>query len=251
MAKVYPIDKAVITRTQNWLMKQRGPDGTWSKIGATHSESIERMGDPKLLLTSYVVWSLLDSGLKTPDLAPSIEYIRKGIKDAESPYILAVAANALASWDSKDDSTFEVVQKALRKLESKKQVVEQWKAISFPAGGHSLSYARGDSLTVETTALTVLAMLKSGQFPTEVNKALVYLVKSKDSYGTWGSTQATILALKALIAGMGGSAHKGTVEFTILVNGKEAARMLSPRTTRTSCSSSTSRSRHSGPASTR
>ncbi len=58
----------------------------------------------------------------------------------------------------------------------------------------------------------------------QVNKALVYLVKSKDSYGTWGSTQATILALKALIAGMGGSAHKGTVEFTILVNGKEAAR---------------------------
>ena len=224
MARVYPIDRGVIERTQKWLMKQRAEDGTWDKIGATHGVSIERMGDPKLLLTSYVVWSLLDSGLKTPELNKSIEYIRKGVKDAENPYILALAANALASWDSKDDSTFEAVQKTLRKLESKKQVHEEWKAISFPAGGHSLSYARDDSLTVETTALAVLAMQKSGQFTNEVNKALMYLVKSKDASGTWGSTQATILALKALISGMGGAQHKGKVEFAILVNGKEAAR---------------------------
>ena len=39
-------------------------DGTWSKIGATHGESITQMGDPKLLLTSYVTWSLLESGCK-------------------------------------------------------------------------------------------------------------------------------------------------------------------------------------------
>jgi hypothetical protein len=75
MARVYPIDKGVITRTQAWLMnpKQRAADGTWSKIGMTHSESIERMGDPKLLLTSYVTWSLLDSGHKKEDLKKSID----------------------------------------------------------------------------------------------------------------------------------------------------------------------------------
>src|SRR4030088_2281470 len=65
MSKVYPIDKGVIDRTQAWLLKQQAADGTWDKIGATHSVSIERMGDPKLLLTSYVTWSLLDSGLKS------------------------------------------------------------------------------------------------------------------------------------------------------------------------------------------
>src|SRR6476620_10986408 len=61
MAKVYPIDKGIITRTQAWLMKQQEADGTWSKIGATHAVSIESMKDPKLLLTSYVAWSMLDS----------------------------------------------------------------------------------------------------------------------------------------------------------------------------------------------
>src|SRR5215471_17041759 len=99
MAKVYPIDKGVIDRTQKWLMSQQDKDGAWSNIGATHGETITRMGDPKLLLTSYVAWSLLDSGLKAPELKKSIEYIRQHIDDAkENTYILALAANALASW---------------------------------------------------------------------------------------------------------------------------------------------------------
>src|SRR5436309_6505885 len=84
MAKVYPIDKGVIDRTQAWLMKQQEPDGTWSKIGATHGVAMERMGDPKLLLTSYVVWSLADSGLRDPKLAKSVEYIRANVRGADN-----------------------------------------------------------------------------------------------------------------------------------------------------------------------
>src|SRR5437764_2406539 len=95
MSRVYPIDRGVIDRTQKYLMKQMGPDGTWSKIGATHGESIERMGDPKLLLTSYVVTALADSGMKgSKELQKSIDYIRTEVKKATSPYILALAANA-------------------------------------------------------------------------------------------------------------------------------------------------------------
>src|SRR5207249_7540308 len=94
MSKVYPIDKGVITRTQQWLLKQRAADGTWSKIGATHGEAIERMGDPKLLLTSYVVWALLDSGTSKDQVKNSIEYIRENVKKADNTYILALSANA-------------------------------------------------------------------------------------------------------------------------------------------------------------
>jgi hypothetical protein len=123
--------------------------------------------------------------------------------------------------ESGRNSTHEVLTKVLKKLEQKKQDRPEWKACCFPAGGQSLAYARGDSLTVETTALTVLAMLKNGQFTNVVNPSLVYLVKSKGPSGTWGSTSATVLALKALVAAAGGSRHKGETGFTILVNGKE------------------------------
>jgi hypothetical protein len=156
-------------------------------------------------------------------LKKSIEFIRDNIKTAENAYILALAANALACWDAKDDSTHEALVKVLRKIEAQKQENAEWKAISFPAKGQSLTYAHGDYLTVETTALAVLAMLKNGQFSSSANKALIYLAKSKDASGTWGSTQATILALKALAMASGGVPHKGTVDFTINVNGKEAA----------------------------
>ena len=224
MSKVYPVDHGVIDRTQAWLLKQRDKDGTWSKIGMTHGIAMERMGDPKLLLTSYVTWSLLDSGLKAPELKKSVEYIRAHAKDADNAYILALAANALAAWDAKDDSTHEVLTKVLQKLEQKKQEKPEWKAVCYPAQGQSLSYARDDSLTVETTALAVLAMLKSGQFTNSVNQGLTYLIKSKGPYGAWGSTQATILALKALVAGAGGPKQQGKATFTITVNGKEAAK---------------------------
>ncbi len=224
MSKVYPVDHGVIDRTQAWLLKQQAADGTWEKIGMTHSETIASMGDPKLLLTSYVTWTLLDTGLKSPQLEKSIAYIRDHAKDSDNAYILALAANALAAWDAKDDATHDVLVRILKKLDGMQKDKPEWKAINFPAKGQSLAYARGDSLTVETTALAVLAMLKNGQFPNDVNKALAYLVKSKDPSGTWGSTSATVLSLKALVTAAGGTQQKGTTPFTLTVNGKEAAR---------------------------
>jgi hypothetical protein len=220
MAKVYPVDRGIIDRTQAWLMKQQNADGSWDKIGGTHGESIERMGDPKLLLTSYVAWSLLDSGLKAPGLEKAIAYIRNHVKKAENPYILALAANALAAWDAKDDSTFEV----LKRLEKLKLDKPEWKAVCFPTPGQSLAYSRGDSVTIETTALATLAMLRSGQFTNTVNQCLAYLLKARDGSGIWGSTQATVLSLKALLAGLGGNKQEGKATFSILVNGKEAGK---------------------------
>jgi len=224
MARVYPIDRGIINRTQQFLLKKQNADGTWDQIGATHGETIERMGNPKLLLTAYVAWSLIDSGMKVeqvPQLQKSIDYLRANWKAAsDNPYVLALVANALAADDAKDDRTYEV----LKKLEGMKVAKPEWKAIHFPSKGMSLAYSHGDGVTVETTALAVLAMLKSGQFTNSVNQGLTYLIKVKSSGGHWGSTQATILALKAMVAGLGGSKQEGKATFKVLVNGKEAAK---------------------------
>ena len=203
-------------------MKQQHKDGTWSKIGARTARRSPDMGDPKLLLTSYVAWSLLDSGCRDRQgWTKSIDYIRGHLDDAkDNAYILALAANALAAWDAKDDRTLAVLQR----LDAAKQDMPDWKAASFPSAGQSLTYARGDSVTVETTALAVLALRRVDGYEPTINQALTYLVKAKDGDGTWGSTQATILALKALIAGLGSPPQEEKATFTILVNGKEAAK---------------------------
>ena len=221
MSKVYPIDRGIIDRTQAFLMNKMDKDGTWSNIGATHSETIASMGNPKMLLTSYVVWSLLDSGMPKDRLKNSVAFIRDNVKTVENnAYILAMAANALAAFDAKDDSTLEVLQK----LDKLHKDIPEWKAVAFPATTTTMTYARGDSVTIESTALTAIAMVRTGQFTNSVNRAFTYLIKSKQSNGTWGSTSATILSLKALLSGMGGSNVKGNIPFTILVNGKEAAK---------------------------
>ncbi len=56
-------------------------------------------------------------------------------------------------------------------------------------------------MDVETTALSAMALMKAGTSPQSVKQALTWLSNQKSSCGTWGSTQATILAMRALLAG--------------------------------------------------
>ena len=225
MEKVYPIDRRIIDRTRAWLMKQQARDGTWSSPGGA-GES-----DAKLLLTSYVAWALLDSmpaavdwqEKEAPKLKKAIEYIRERAVKTDNVYALALAANALVAWGGKDEAYRKVVKTVLRKLEAKKERDPARQAICFPSAGPSLCLAYGDSLTVETTALAVLALVRSEQSTTTINEALDFLVKSRGADGTWGTTQATILSLKALVASRTAAPHKGVTPFVVKVAGKQVA----------------------------
>jgi hypothetical protein len=60
-------------------------------------------------------------------------------------------------------------------------------------------------------------LLKSGEAPAIVRKALKYIAARKDASGTWGTTQATIMALKALLLSTeeGSADARGKVEITL------------------------------------
>jgi hypothetical protein len=78
-------------------------------------------------------------------------------------------------------------------------------------------YGRGDSAATETTGLAVQALLKWGEASSDTRKALHYISSKKDASGAWGTTQATIMALRALLlaSSKGGADASGTVEITI------------------------------------
>ena len=67
----------------------------------------------------------------------------------------------------------------------------------------SITGSGGRDLQIETTALAVLGWLKANR-PAEFNaatqKAIGWIGQQRGGYGAFGSTQSTILALKALIA---------------------------------------------------
>ncbi len=86
-------------------------------------------------------------------------------------------------------------------------------------------YATGPSAAVETTGLAVQALLQSGEASGTARKALAYIASKKDAYGTWGTTQATIMALRALLTATekGAADVRGTV--VVLLNGKPAEKL--------------------------
>jgi hypothetical protein len=91
-------------------------------------------------------------------------------------------------------------------------------------------YATGASAAVETTGLAVQALLKWGQASETTRKALSYIAAKKDSAGTWGTTQATIMALRALLLSTekGAADVRGTIE--VLLNGRSVEKLaLTPQ----------------------
>jgi hypothetical protein len=81
-------------------------------------------------------------------------------------------------------------------------------------------YSTGASAAIETTGLATQALLKWGQASGTVRKALNFISSKKEASGNWGTTQATIMALRALLLASQRNASdvRGTVH--VLLNGR-------------------------------
>jgi hypothetical protein len=139
---------------------------------------------------------------------------------AEKPdaYTLAVIANFAASYGSDHEFTRHAIQLLLDARTEKEEKV-WWTAEETGV------YGSGESASVETTGLAVQALLQSAEGAGTARKALNYLASKKDANGTWGTTQATIMALRALLTATEKSAAdvQGTV--IVLVNGNPAEKL--------------------------
>jgi len=217
MAKVYPVDPALIQRTRQWLLAQQKPDGTWpGTAGWDHPPSGDAR-DP-LPLTAIVTWALIESGNKDDaGIARAIAYIKENVSRATDTYTLALVANALVAYDASDP----VTRDALARLDALKVV--DGDGAYYPTKTGSFTGAYGVYGNIETTGLAAYAFLRAKAYPESAQRALAYLVQKKDSRGAWGSTQATILALRALIQSVieaGDAASDATVR--VRLNDRDA-----------------------------
>jgi len=85
---------------------------------------------------------------------------------------------------------------------------------------------------LETTATVALAYLNARYKPADATKILRFIVTQKDSYGIWGSTQATVLSMKALLQSEGQSAGSdSSATIGVSINGKEVEEVeITPET---------------------
>ncbi|MBW3623590.1 MAG: type II secretion system protein GspG, partial [Armatimonadetes bacterium] len=216
MSKVYPVDPALITRTAEWLAAKQQPDGTWKPDQEYLHDGIwNNLTNTELPVTSYVAWALAESGYRGPALALGGDAVRRLWKGTDNVYFLGLAANALVAMQSAEADA--VLQKLLDLRKTTDDGLVYWESAA-----PTLAYTRGPKANVEATAYIAYALVRSGKYGDVASKALSWLVKQKAPNGTWGNTQATVMALKALISSLEAATSGGNRHLTVTVNGEVA-----------------------------
>jgi hypothetical protein len=228
MSKVYDVDSNLILRTQQWLAEQQQADGSWKPDTQFINEgATNRFNSDVLRITAYLAWSLENTGYQGPAVEKAKQFIDKNMSAKMDSYTLAAVANFAADYGTgvhgKDKDTDRAFTRQAMQLllDARTEKDEQawWTAEETGV------YATGASASVETTGLAVQALLKWGEASATARKAMSYIASKKDSAGTWGTTQATIMALRALLLATekGAAGVQGTLE--VLLNGKPVEKL--------------------------
>ncbi|MFA0740615.1 MAG: hypothetical protein DFNUSKGM_000722, partial [Candidatus Fervidibacter sacchari] len=240
MSKVHDVDPNLLVRTVNWLISKQNPDGSWTpdQFGI-HEGATTRQTDI-LRTTAYIAWAISEAGQVTRDtgqvktaLQKAIGYLSERIGEADDAYALALMLNAFLSatdWDegrgtrdgeAKIGMSRGLIDPIARRLASMAKESEE--VAFWESKEPTPFFGRGRSGDLETTALATYALIRHGDYPMLVNKALTYLVRNKDEFGTWQTTQATIWSLKAFIAAMERSRSEINGTLVVRVNGGKVA----------------------------
>jgi uncharacterized protein YfaS (alpha-2-macroglobulin family) len=212
MSRVHEVDPRLIERTQSWLASQQQPDGSFKPDTSFINEgATNRYNTDLVRITAYVGWSLAATGYKGEAVERAKQFVVSHATGREDAYTLAVIANFAA--DSGADRNW--TDAAVGALASKAS--EESKTAFWKQEGETPTSAREESADLETTALAVQALLKSGQRSALAKKGLDYLTEKKDALGNWQTTQATILSLKAFLLSFTKGANADT-EGTINVS---------------------------------
>lgn len=204
------VDQAMIDRNAKWLMDRRDGKGGFQRESHAYHD-FGRVSDD--ILNAYIVYALAESGYT--DIKKEFESSYNRATTLKDPYMLAMMASASYSMNEtkKGDD-------AIKQFCALQAADGSWTGLT-----HSLTYSQGQSLTIESTALSLLAMLKSpGGNEMAISSAVQYLVSARKGSGVFGSTQGTILTLKAMTEYAKYSKETkedGTIE--IFIDGKKAA----------------------------
>ena len=205
MARVHDVDRQLLERTRSWLLQLRNPDGSWSADDRTAGRfgSQDAEADRNLVTTAYISWAVFGDGRLPMDAGLTRDFLLKHDPNSytEDPYLVALVVNALAGINPGDPA----LSAWLKTLDSLKREDPNRKLVWWErtTGERTVFHASGRSRDIEITAIAALGLLKTNTYPATTSGALRWLVQQKDPNGTWHSTQATILALKALLAGTG------------------------------------------------
>ena len=225
------VDEDVVKRAEQWLVKQQRADGSFYKKYSW--ETTEDRSRTKIL-TTYVIRTLAmlkasrgdsakpgTAGGTDEALAKGLTYLKQRNSKIDEPY--AMALFGLASLDAGDTETAKQMAAKLEKL-----AVAEGSAVHWKLETNTPFYGWGTAGRIETTALveqllTRVAKAESKPVPDVVSKGLLFLLKNKDRYGVWYSTQTTINVLDSFLAILASDGPPQGQNLQVTVNGSALA----------------------------
>jgi hypothetical protein len=135
---------------------------------------------------------MLEAGTDA-DLDKEVSWVRETAVQSKNSYVLALAANVL----------FRAADRSSANRDAARSICDRLAALQVSDGSvsgatTSVVGSAGEALTIETTALAVSAWLKEGRFGQQIEKGIRFLAESCKA-GRFGSTQSTVLALRAIV----------------------------------------------------
>ena len=196
------VDEAVVKKAENWLTAQQRTDGSFTK--KYYWETSEDSARTKLF-TSYVARTLAMTRDKNDAvLSKSLAYLKTQNARIDEPYALALYG--LASLDAGNLEDAKAVAETLSKMAIAENDAVYWKLET-----NTPFYGWGTAGRVETTALVLQLLIRiqkaeDGRQDLRIEdliaKGTQFLLKNKDRYGVWYSTQTTINVLDAFLAAL-------------------------------------------------
>lgn len=207
-------DAKVIENARNYLIKQQRADGGFTK--KYYWETSENSSRTKLL-TSYVARTLAAVKAEKNVLDKALAYLKTRNAEIDEPYALALYG--LASLDAGNTETARETAQLLEKM-----AIDEGDRVYWNLETNTPFYGWGTAGRIETTALVLQLLIKTkDQNPkTEdlISRATMFLLKAKDRYGVWYSTQTTINVLDAFLASL--TPAKGrSATISVSINGEK------------------------------
>ncbi|MBO9563739.1 MAG: TonB-dependent receptor plug domain-containing protein [Niastella sp.] len=183
MAEFVEVDKQMLQRTKDFLLSRRDGKGGF-KLATKGYDQFAAV--PNKIAHLYIVYALSQAGIGN-EIRPEYEAAVKQALESKDAYLMAMMA--LAASNMKSDQDYAQLMDALNTHFNKKELTSETSVVN----------SRGVSLQIETKALYALALMRRPQPDLEQIAGMLSQLMANKSYYGYGSTQGTVLALKAIV----------------------------------------------------
>ncbi|XP_069165594.1 LOW QUALITY PROTEIN: thioester-containing protein 1 allele R1 [Procambarus clarkii] len=193
------VEEAVVKAAIDWLIKQQAADGSFPEVGTVNNEAMQGGTSRGIPLTAYVVIALLTAQRPATAKVRSVtsralEFLGSSLDTMDDFYSLAITTYALHLADNP------LRDAAFYKLEGKAKVEKKekwWESGEMRRTQETAVESR--PLDVEATSYALLTYVHRG-LTRDALPIMNWLVRQRNQYGGFQSTQDTVVGMAGLAA---------------------------------------------------